>query len=159
MKLKIGDVLNYKDNTGWLGKVIKFITRSKYAHSACYIGNNFMIESNWGGVRIIPIQGKVGRDYDVFRHSEASAYKLRNAIIFMEDQIGAQYDYLGVLGVGINTLLYRKRNYLDDKDKYWCSELVADGYINAKIDTDFNFNTILVSPGDIARSKYFFKAN
>lgn len=152
MRLTIGDVILYKDNTGWIGKIISIFTRSKYVHSACYIGDDLIIESQWEGVKIKPIYG----NYDVFRHKEASKTQLRRAVTFMQNQLNAKYDFIGVFGVAINILLGRKKNCFDDKNKYWCSELVADGYINAKISNDFNTNTILVDPSDFA-DKTFFK--
>ena len=152
MKLKTGDILLVKGK-GWIGKVISLFTKSEYTHSACYIKKSTVIESYWGGVKLVNI--KTEGKYDVFRHETATPYQLRKVTEWMITQVGRGYDYLGLFGIGFSMLGITKKNHLDGKNEYWCSELVADAYLHAHIPLDVEEDTWKVSPADFSRSHYF----
>lgn len=158
LEMKIGDVLLFKGK-GIISKLIQKFTHSPYSHAAIYYKDNLLIESDWGGVQTSGISTKYhDADYDVFRYDKKVSMKQKkNALRFAKSQLGKGYDYGGLLGIGFDILFHKKRNPFDSKIKYWCSELVADSYLNARIKTDFRPETYKVSPGDIANSKYFKK--
>jgi len=154
-KLKTGDVINVH-NVGIIPKLISKFIGSYCNHTACYIGDGLIIESHFTGVRVVPLFWH--KDYTVSRHKTATITQLSDAVAYMLNRVGCKYDFLGLLGIGINMFLNRTKNSLDDKEKYWCSELIADGYINVGIETGFNKNTILISPADfVNNTKYFME--
>jgi len=156
MRLIKGDIINVKRGDDFIGKVISWFTNSPYIHSICYIGEGMAVESNWGGVKILTNFG-TWEGCDIFRHKTATKQELDKAVEFMVSKEGAKYDYLGLLGIGINLLLGRNKNGLDNKNKYWCSELIADGYHYANIKTGFNKNTLLTAPADFDKNDNFYK--
>ena len=155
LEMKVGDAILFKGK-GILGKIISFATRSEYTHCGCYIGNGEIVESDWGGVQVNNIEGR--NDFDVYTHNKANYRQRRDAVRWMLDQKGKGYDYRGLVGIGLSLLRGCKRNKLDQKDKYWCSELLADGYIKAHIEAGFNHNTWITAPKDFANPEYFTKS-
>ena len=99
-KYQVGDLFLFKD---WslFGLIVRLFTRKRYSHISCYIGNGLYVESNLGGVRLMPIQVLEQRNYDVYRHKTASKRKLKEATEWMVKQCGKNYDYLGLIGIGL----------------------------------------------------------
>jgi len=154
IKLKIGDVILVPGHN-WVSRTIKKLTHSKYSHAACYIGNNQIIESAAGGVQISPLS-KYPK-WIALRHKYATRKQLKNAVAWMKLQEGSGYDYFGLLGIGLGMLLHSKGNVWDSKKRYWCSELVADGYLMANINIDVNMKTWKVSPQQFYAMKNLFE--
>ena len=155
MKLKEGDIILFK-GTSYISKAIEFATRSPYSHSACYVGNGFIIEADWGGVIYSRLDGKYHKtEYDVYRHKTASRLELAIAIEYMMLQEGKGYDYLGVYGILKSMVFLRSDNPFDNKNKVWCQELVMDGYIAAQLPVDCHPNTSRCAPRDTAADKNF----
>jgi len=153
--MKVGDAILFKGK-GILGKLISFATRSEYTHCGCYIGEGNIVESDWGGVQVENIEGR--NDFDVFSPIKASYRQRRDAVKWMLDQKGKGYDYQGLIGIGLSLLRGCKRNKFDHKDKYWCSELVADGYIKVGIKCGIHHHTWTTAPKEFSNPKYFQKA-
>jgi len=153
--MKIGDILNVQGK-GWIGEVIRWFTKSKYSHTACYIGDGKIVESDFGGVMISSVKKYDGK-FDVFRHRFATETQLADAVLWMKGQVGKGYDYLGLIGVGLAIIGRKGRNCFDDKNRYWCSELVADGYINSGIVLCVDPDTYKVSPQDLADCGFLTK--
>lgn len=153
--LKRGDILNFYGRKDLVSRIISLFTNSNYTHTACYLGDGHIIESDWGGVGIRELPSN--NEYDAFRHKYADKKDLDMAVIWMESQIGAKYDYLGIFGIALNTFGIKGRDTFDDSTRYWCSELIADGYLNMDIDLDIEKHTWLVSPGDLAKDKNLYK--
>jgi uncharacterized protein YycO len=154
-KLKTGDVLLFK-GTSWISKTIGHITRSPYSHAACYVGDGYIIESDWRGVEFSKLTLKYNHtSYDIYRHRSADSQALNEAVTWMGKQVGKGYDYKGLVGILLAMVGKKKINYTDVQERFWCSELVLDGYHHAGIYTGFDINTYTVSPGDIAESLAF----
>lgn len=151
LEMKVGDVINFKGK-GPLSFTISKFTNSPYVHSALYIGKGKIIESHWNGVQYRDLREYKERDFDVFRHPTANKLKRANAIIWAQQQVGKKYDYFGLIGIGFSILTKKRDNPFDDKDRYWCSELIADAYLKSKIHLNVNPKTYLVSPGDLAKN-------
>ena len=154
LEMKVGDVINVKGKSP-ISLLIRLFTQSKYSHTACYVGDSQCIESSWGGVQLRNIDDY--KNYDIFRHKSATKEQLEISTQWMISQIGSKYDYLGLLGIAKSIILKDKDNELDDKNRYWCSELVADGYHKSFITTDMCLFTCMTSPEDFAKSKWFYK--
>ncbi len=152
--MKIGDIINTKGK-GVIGRIISAFIKSPYTHTLCYIGEGQCVESYWGGVQLKHFRDVTKREFDIFRHKTATETQLLSATRWMLTQIGHGYDYKGLIGIGLAIIGKKKINKLDEKDRYWCSELVADGYNKVGIKCDFNPNTWLTSPADFVRNKYF----
>lgn len=154
LEMIIGDIILVKSKNPF-SRLIQIVTKSPYNHSLCYIGNEQCIESSWSGVRLTNINGV--KNYDIYRHKTATKTELNMATDWMISQIGSKYDYLGLLGIGLAMIGKNKVNKLDDKNRYWCSELIADGYINAGINNNFNPQTWLTAPSIFTDKKYYNK--
>ena len=156
--LVTGDVILVK-GTHIISKIISFITKSPYTHTACYISNDVIIEACFGGVQINPIDKYSKKEYDVYRHPTATTKKLNKAVSWMNQQIGKGYDYLGLGGIFISLLKKIDYNNYDTPNRYWCSELVADGYLKAKIPLQVNPKTWKVSPNDLSKCLELIDSN
>lgn len=141
--LVVGDIILVPGHN-IVSRIIKSVTHSKYSHAACYIGNNQIIESAKGGVQISSINKYPG--WIAIRHKYATPKQLKQAVAWMKSKEGAGYDYFGLLGIGMSMLFSAKGNVWDNKKRYWCSELVADGYLMANINIDVSAKTWKVSP-------------
>ena len=135
-------------------------TRSPYSHAACYIGDGYIVKSDWGGVHIVDLLNKYkNTETDVYRHI-LQGYEenyMKKVVNWMCHKSGLGYDYGGLVGIALS-LINRPKcgcNPYDDKDKYWCSELVADGYNFNRYPTDFDVDTWKVSPADFSNSRFF----
>ena len=89
-------------------------------------------------------------EFDTYRHKTATEDQITKALDWMGYQVGKHYDYLGILGIVLSMVHGTKTNELDQKNSYWCSELIADGFINAGIMLCVEPQTWKVSPQDLA---------
>lgn len=153
-KLKKGDLLLTKGDSR-LGFLIKWFTKSKYSHVAIHIENGTCIESHWGGVQLKHISQL--DPHDVYRHSKHTKAQMNMAIEWMISQLDKGYDFFGVIGIGLALLGIRRGNPFDDKNRYWCSELIADGFHKADIPIDIPLGTLFVSPQDLATEDHISK--
>ena len=151
--MKKGDIINVK-GTSVMSRLIMLLTRSEYSHSACYVGNRKIIECDWGGVQLKILSEKT--IYDIYRHVNATEQQIETAVDWMLEQVGAKYDFMGLLWIGMNRLRLRKKR-LGMERKFWCSELIADGYFIAKIPLKVNFETFKVCPEDFASDEKMVK--
>lgn len=156
-KLKVGDIILVKGKS-WISKTIQFATDSEYSHSACYIGHGMIVESDWQGVQIHILNRKYRyHSYSVFRHKTAKEDQLINAVYWMLDQDGKGYDYYGLMGIGYSLITRNKKNCWDDKDKFWCQELIMDGYMREQIPVMSDPHSWLSAPADTSRDVNFKK--
>lgn len=155
-KLKIGDILQFS-RLGAMSILIRVMTRSKYSHSACYMGDGLIVESFFGGVRLQPTHILENESFDVYRHKNAKRKDLEKATRWMWLQCGKGYDLLGILGILLVLLGKKEENNFDSKRKYWCSELVADGYLYAGIPLDVEKRTSTISPDGLSKDSNLVK--
>ena len=154
-RYKKGDILLYKKKT-LVSKIISWFTGSEYTHTAMYVGNGNIIDAWWGGVNLRHLSEDEGKyEITVVRHKTAKPSDLELAVQWSLQQIGAGYDYLGIIGIGLYILGISKKNWYDDRNRYWCSELNIDAFIHANQPTDANENTFKVSPGDVHKDSHF----
>lgn len=99
----------------WL---IRFITWSEYSHVDLVLDDNLLIGAIAGdGVVIGKINDRLAKSSKaVMMHIPVKELDVSEA--FAIGQLGKQYDWLGVIGIGL------KRNWQED-DKWSCAELVA----------------------------------
>lgn len=140
-----------------ISKIISLFTKSKFTHIALHTGlEGMLIESDFGGVQYNFIDEKYKNyNYSVYRYKDG--LKAIYALNYAESKLGKGYDYSGLVGIALEIVGLSNKNYLDDKNKYWCSELVADSYLNAGVNLPVNKNTSKVSPADFAKMSLFKK--
>jgi len=138
-KLKVGDILVMtsikKDK---VGKIIKWGTGGNFTHVAIYVGEGYIIESIWDGVRRVHwSQSGYPGNYHVIalRHHNSEQLELSKVVAFVHSKIGLKYDYPFIIFAGIAFLLSRIginarrfRNFFDLKNSFICTELVGDAY-------------------------------
>jgi len=154
--LRKADLILVKKRPGFVSRLIRTLTKSEYSHVALYVGNNQIIESDIpNGVIKSPITKY--DHYDIYRHSSITPEKQKDICDWADTRTGYKYDYMGIFGIFLGILKHRKVNPFDEKGRYWCSELVADAYINSGIFMCVDSQTWTVSPGDLAKCDGFKK--
>ena len=88
--------------------------------------------------------------YHIYRHTNFSKLQMNNVVKWLISQLGKGYDFLGLVGIGLAILKIKPKNDLDNKYRYWCSELVADAFHYAKIPINVPKETHYVSPQQLA---------
>lgn len=143
------DILLYK-GTSIISKIIRFITKSEYSHSAIVIDECHVAECNiWYSFRIRHIS-YVSDSYDLYRCKEE--YNKDKIMEFIHNNIGSKYDYREIL----RCLGFKIK---DDKNKLICSESVYDCFKYAGCDLlPYNEDGI-TTPSDISKSKLLEKIN
>ena len=155
--LRAGDIFMFKAEYGF-SKIIAWLTDSKYSHTGVVVSSemSLLIEASaGGGVRATDIR-KLNRDYDVFRIIETFSYDLNKVISFLVANLGANYDFMGVLYLGFLKLLRQKNkaNELQRKNDWFCSELLVAAFQAGGIDIVPQVSEAdVTSPGDISTSQ------
>ena len=161
------DILLYK-GTGLTSWLIEVGTSSPYSHVAVVVDPaiNLGIESNVGhqsGVRALDLKRSQKNKVDVYRikpEFEAKVHK-QKVISFLVGHLGARYDYLGVIVLGLLKILSfvtcgltkKWHNDFQIKKDYFCSELCYKAFVSGGIDIAPKINSAAItSPGDISKS-------
>ncbi|WP_305829405.1 YiiX/YebB-like N1pC/P60 family cysteine hydrolase [Photobacterium leiognathi] len=177
--LQSGDVvLCYKNGKfDALGKAIKKVTKSDYVHAGIFIGDNIVAESMTSGLTTETLDNVLKR-YDhvaIFRRHDAwDDSRVRLLKYFVEKMLESKckYNFSGVFNFKSAkeehqmTLTEQLENYFDGscvqaspiKDKYFCSEFVADCFIvTGFIDPSAAvlYSSSVIAPGDIGRDATF----
>ena len=113
-------IIATRSNTpvSWL---IRLITNSPYSHLGIKIDSTHMIDADWGGVKVRNLPKK----YDEFIVENILVDDFKCGNYWLMTQRGKAYDFPGVISTAIYNALgwKRKKNNLQDSDKYTCSEL------------------------------------
>lgn len=133
-----------KTPISWL---IRLITNSPYSHLGIKLSNDLMIDADWGGVKIRQLPEK----HDEFVVSTITTENFSKGIIWLLSQRGKSYDFPGVLSTALYGALgwKRKKNILQDADKYTCSELVFRYFEEMGIILMCNVDSANFEPGMI----------
>ena len=158
------DILLYR-GTGFNAWFIKFLTKSRYSHVAVVVdpGTSKGIESNTGhrsGVRKFDLSKLDMSAVDVYRLYPQYQVEVKTVIGYLDDRLGARYDWFGVIFLGFLKLLslltltiLKPHNWWQRKQDYFCSELVWEAFASDGIDlTPQTGGSDITSPGDIAES-------
>jgi cell wall-associated NlpC family hydrolase len=176
-----GDILfiggeNVTDITGVFGTAVTLVTNSPYYHMAIYDHAGRFVHAGWPKVE--------SRDLRVFylkksngiltwgrpRHADGRPVTEEEAskvIAFAEEQIGKPYDVLANLSFllrvdGLPEIppfvhkLFQERNWLEDHNRWHCSELVGASWFKAAgvIFVEDMDSKSYLSPADIYDSLY-----
>jgi len=147
MKLRKGDLI-FSDHRSFIGEIIKIFTRGQYSHVTFHIKDGFCIDSSWGGVQLKHITQFPS--YHVYRHTNFSRSQMDTVVKWLISKLGKGYDFLGLFGIALAILKIKQGNDLDNKYRYWCSELVADAFHYANIPINVPKETPYVSPQQLS---------
>ncbi len=176
-----GDILfiageNVIDITGVFGAAVILVTNNSYYHMALYDHAWRFVHAGWPKVESRDLRSfylaksNVTLTWGRPCHPDArpvTEEEARKALDFAEKQIGKSYDVLSNLSFVLRAdglpeipaflcKLFQERNWLDDKDKWHCSELVGAAWYHG---ADVAFvndmkNKTYLSPADIYDSLY-----
>lgn len=143
-------VVATRSNTpiSWL---IRLITNSPYSHLGIKLNNKFMIDADWGGVKI----RKLPKKYDEFIVNNISIDNFKIGNRWLMNQRGKSYDFLGVISTAIYNMFGKKRtkNNLHDPDKYTCSEYVFRYFEEMNTALLYNVDSANFQPSHLPDSK------
>ena len=156
--MRSGDILLFKRG-GLVSKLIKWGTSSIYSHVAVCVDpdKNLLIEAQ-GRVRAEDIRRM--KEYDTYRVKPEYEYNLNDVVSFLVDKLNRNYDYLGVIYLGILKLfrLKGKANKWQKEHDYFCSELAYNAFLAGGLDIVPQVEKgEITSPGDIAESEIIKK--
>jgi len=153
-----------------LSAVIKLGTMSAYSHAMLFVGGNHVIEAigEEGVTRRGLSLALHGCDrVTVFRHAVATPDRRQRIVAFAERCLGGEYAkpgvitgsgavVVGTLGMaalaisGVRAVSNAYREHSGKKRSYFCSEMVADAFLNAGLPLGIYGRTpSLMNPGDI----------
>jgi len=100
-------------------KTIQLWTRSKYFHVEVIIKDKWISTNPEAGAVYIRNLEDLRDNYDYF-NVDVREDKIEEVMAFLKNQIGKKYDYWGLLFSTVLTM------NLEDRNKWFCSELVAE---------------------------------
>lgn len=129
---------------GLISTLIRWQSRGQYSHAAILMPDGQIVESWQGaGVRVKTLSDWEG--IDRYTIPGMSPDQWDDAIAYALDQVGAGYDYLGVLR-------FISRRPSPTNDRWFCSELVFSALRHAGVDLFQRIDPWAVSPGLLAIS-------
>ena len=137
----------FSTSSGIFSRVIRWFTRSKVSHALITFRDQtldkvFVMEANGRGFMLVPwskwrqSHTMVAR-YRLTVPQGMQSFSLRE----LAQSLGAQYDYVSVLGFFFRRWYRRMRNPFDDPNKLVCSEAVARFLANSGIKRFENHGT------------------
>lgn len=137
-----------KTPVSWL---IRLITNSPYSHLGIKLSDSLMIDADWGGVKVRPLPEK----YDEFIVGNITTENFSKGIIWLLSQRGKSYDFPGVLSTAFYVALgwKRKKNILQDPDKFTCSEYVFRSIEEMNVRLVCDVDSANFEPGMVINSR------
>jgi len=140
--------------TGFIGRLIQKVTRSRYNHCVLALDNFACIGAEPGGVRVRPITDFRGIVWSKFRFTEAERIRITE---FVLAQQGKEYNYADdfFIGVALITKTHTPRwleRRLSSTDSWQCAQLSDAALIHIGINLFDDDRPIgAVYPGSLAR--------
>ena len=129
-----GDILLSRKTHSPISEVIQGVTRSMWSHSFLYIGDNKVIESDWDGVVIHPLDRYLNNKYSVGLYRikpELTEDEAEQLVIQARKLLGIHYGYLQILWQLVLRLVGKNEDpdwSLDIDKGMICSEMMAAAY-------------------------------
>lgn len=127
----------YKGDDGWIHKLVRRWTKSKYSHAELILpdGRTWISISPFLSSRVAArikysIEDAKDWDYLSFELSDRDPvrkYQLDQLYKFIEMTQGCKYDWVGMIMSQICPFLVKRRN------KWYCSEWIAHAMVNSRI--------------------------
>lgn len=141
--LKLADII-CTTGAAKISKAIRAATGSLVSHSMLYSGGGKVIESVGDGVREVPLDDALAQASlaMVFRPNNLQEATAHAVVNFAREQVkaGKQYDIRGIVaqaGYQLDRIFFseeqaaRANLWLQNEDKYFCSELIAASFLKA----------------------------
>lgn len=126
---------------GWIGRLIRWQTRSPYSHAAIWDPDIGLLEAReFRGVRICPDQEVPWEELEGYTVTGATADEWAQVSRFLSLRLGYPYDYLAVA-----RFVSRKTDARDER--WFCSELVYQAFLAAGMPLLRTPDAWRVSPG------------
>ena len=141
-------VAQYKGKS-WTSKIIKFVSRGKYSHTAIMLEDDYIVEA-WQGsnsvrvVRSLSSGHTPGTEVDIYS-IDLGVKQEERFRKFVEEQIGKPYDFWGIHG-------FFWRRDTQRSQSWFCSELFAAACEEAGKALYNDTRPSQVSPSMVARS-------
>ena len=135
----------------FLKNQITKITQGIFNHAFLVGKNGTVIEAEGDGVKVNSFQKYVSNDDGViiFRYTLLTENLKKEILSFAYAQVGRKYDYVGLLAFILPFLS-------QDKDKFFCSELVFKSYEKIGVRMSTKADTSRISPADLF---YYLRAD
>lgn len=155
-KLKPGDVF-LVHGTHLISRIIRIVTDSHWNHATIYIGNGKFIEANERGVTTRDIAVYKQKDIEIYRHVKATDHHRKLMVSHAMQKTGKQYDFFQLLQLFFYVLFGIRGNAreIGSKNRYICSELVAEAYQATGLKVYKTYNPTQISPNDFTESDQF----
>ena len=136
--------------TSIASRIIKFVTRGKYSHTAIMIEDNVIIEAWQGSNEVRIIRGlsdghKAGTKADIYEIPCTEAQE-EAICAYLMSQVGMKYDYFGLISFYFNKSKYNRES------RWFCSELFASACNRSGVQLLNNVEPWQVSPTMVTRS-------
>jgi uncharacterized protein YycO len=133
-----------------VSRIIRAFNWSPYSHVAWVDDDDFSVIEAWhrGGVTHVAspnVNHTPGTMVDIFYVTSEQAFQTEIIRQFLKDQVGKKYDFAGILG-----FIFRATR-LQRKQKWFCSELVAEAYATAGLPL-LRIPSYKIYPGMLAAS-------
>ena len=155
-QLKSGDIF-VVHGRHLISRIIRIVTDSHWNHATMYIGKGKYIEANNEGVEIKNIEEYGEKDIEVYRYKNITKQQQKIIITHALSEKGKKYDVMQLIQLFIYFLFGIRGNAreIGTKNKYLCSELVAESYLAAGLRVYKNYHSTQISPGDFPCSEHF----
>ena len=140
-----------------ISRIIRIVTDSPWNHATMYLGKGKYIEANNKGVEIKSVEEYKDKTFEIYRHAKISKKQQQTIIEHAHSEVGKGYDVLQLLQLFLYFLFGVRGNAreIGTRNKYICSELVAESYARAGLSVYKNYHATQMSPGDFPQSEYF----
>ena len=155
-QLKPGDVF-VVHGSHLLSRIIRIVLDSHWNHATMYLGNGKYIEANNKGVEIKPLDKYKVKDIEVYRHNKMSDLKRKIIVSYAMQEVGKHYDIFQLIQLFFYFIfgIRGKAREIGSKNRYICSELVAEAYHKTGLRVYKNYNPTQISPADFTASDQF----
>lgn len=146
--MKAGDIIFIDGGTlkSWL---IKKLLKSQFSHVALAVSETDIIEIDF--LKKVQQKPNPYKNYCIGRVKGVNTEQLKEVVKFAESKIGVSYDYLQILGLFLETV-FNIRNYINQRNRLICSELIYLAYYSQGIDLMPNKSIEDITPEDLYES-------
>lgn len=145
------EILLYRGNS-LISKVIRWVTKSPFTHSAVTLDDYHLIEINWYyRLKIRHLKYRTG-DYEVYVVKGITEEQKRKVKEFLLTHLGTKYDHIQSITHGLNEQTNGLVPIINDLTKYNCTEVLDLAFAYAGIDflpSEINGEVL---PGELSKS-------
>lgn len=140
-----------------LSRIIRIVLDSHWNHATLYLGNGEFIEANNKGVEIKSIDSYASKDIELYRHVSATKKQREKITAYARTKVGKHYDYFQIIQLFFYFIFGIRGNArsIGSKNRYICSELVAESYAATGLKCYKNYSPTQISPADFTQSDQF----